>query len=107
MIEPSVSRKIGNTRFAQLSLDAHEWKTAVWAEQQGLYTAVCKSEEELNQKVYKMASRLAGYPKKANQDLRKLHLKDTAHWEHILPKNAEITAALALEKATQDILKKL
>ena len=54
-----------------------------------------------------MASRLAGYPKKANQDLRKLHWKDTAHWEHILTKNAEITAALALEKATQDILKKL
>jgi methylglutaconyl-CoA hydratase len=107
IIEPAVSRKIGNTAFTQLSLDAHEWKTAAWAEQQGLYAAVCKSEEELDQKIYKMASRLAGYPKKANQNLRKLHWKDTAHWEHTLPKNAEITATLALEKATQDILKKL
>lgn len=107
VIEPAVSRKIGTTAFGQLSLDAHEWKSAEWAQQQGLYTSVCKSKEELEHLVLKTALRLASYPKKANANLRKLHWKDTNHWHSLLPKNAEITATLALEKATQDILKKL
>jgi hypothetical protein len=39
--------------------------------------------------------------------LRKLHWKNTDHWETLLPKNAEITARLVLEKTTQKILKTL
>jgi len=50
---------------------------------------------------------LANYPKKAVKNLRKLHWKDTDHWETLLPKNAAITGSLALEDATQNILKNL
>ena len=107
VIEPAVSRKIGTTHFGLLSLDAHQWKSASWAYQKGLYSQICSSEADLNQTVEDIAQRLAVYPQQANATLRKLHWKDTADWEILLPKNAEITAKLALEKATKDILKKL
>jgi methylglutaconyl-CoA hydratase len=53
------------------------------------------------------AHRLASYAPKAIKNLRKLHWKDTDHWKTLLPKNAEITAKLVLEEATQNILKSL
>jgi methylglutaconyl-CoA hydratase len=107
VIEPAVSRKIGSTAFAQLSLDAHQWKTAQWGENKGLYHAVFETKQELDNAVQTHAERLANYPKKAVKNLRKLHWKDTDHWETLLPKNAAITGSLALEDATQNILKNL
>ena len=107
VIEPAVSRKIGTPAFVKLSLDAHQWKSAVWALQHGLYTSICNSIEDLEQTLLNTAIRLGNYPQTANASLRKLHWKNTDHWDTSLPKNAEITAKLALEKATQDILKKM
>ena len=108
VIEPVVSRKIGITAFSQLSLDAHTWKSAEWAFEKGLYTSVCSiSSEDLNQAVKFHAERLASYSEKAVKTLRKLHWKETDHWGILLAKNAGITAELALESTTQNILKTL
>ena len=107
VIEPVVSRKIGGTAFAQLSLDAHQWKSATWAEDKGLYHALFETQVELDLAVKTNAERFASYPEKAVKTLRKLHWKETEHWDKLLPKNAAITGELALQKATQNILKKL
>ncbi|MDC1391850.1 enoyl-CoA hydratase/isomerase family protein, partial [Flavobacteriaceae bacterium] len=61
----------------------------------------------LNQTVNFHAERLANYSEKAVKTLRKLHWKQTDHWEILLAKNARITAKLALESTTQNILKTL
>ena len=108
VIEPVVSRKIGITAFSQLSLDAHTWKSAEWAFEKGLYTSICSnSSENLNQTVKFHVGRLANYSQKAMKTLRKLHWKETDHWETLLTKNAIITAELVLESTTQNILKTL
>lgn len=107
VIEPVVSRKIGGTAFAQLSLDAHQWKSATWAEDKGLYHALFETQVELDIAVKTNAERFASYPEKAVKTLRKLHWKETEHWDKLLPKNAAITGELALQEATQNILKKL
>ena len=107
VIEPVVSRKIGGTAFAQLSLDAHQWKSATWAEDKGLYHALFETQVELDLAVKTNAERFASYPEKAVKTLRKLHWKETEHWDKLLPKNAAITGELALQEATQNILKKL
>jgi len=107
VIEPVVSRKIGGTAFAQLSLDAHQWKSATWAEDKGLYHALFETQVELDLAVKTNAERFASYPEKAVKTLRKLHWKETEHWDKLLPKNAAITGELVLQKATQNILKKL
>ena len=107
VIEPAVSRKIGVPAFTQLSLEAESWKDAQWAAQKGLYNLIVSSEAQLEEKVVQHAQRLASYPPKAVKNLRRLHWKDTAHWEALLPKNAEITAKLVLEEAAQKIIKSL
>ena len=65
------------------------------------------SEESLKKNVTETALRLASYAPEAVKNLRKLHWKETDHWETLLPQNAEITAKLVLEEATQNILKSL
>lgn len=107
VIEPALSRKMGTTAFTQLSLDSHEWKSADWALQQGLYAKVCPTHKTLESTVNAFASRLASYAPEAMKELKKLHWKNTEHWDELLPKNAEITGKLALSPFTQNILNKL
>jgi methylglutaconyl-CoA hydratase len=107
VIAPAVIRKIGAPAFSALSMDAHDWKSAPWALEKGLYTAVHPTQSQLTKAVYQTAHRLGNYAPKAVQFLRKLHWEGTDHWEELLPKNAGITGKLALEEATQNILKKL
>lgn len=107
VIEPAVSRKIGTTAFAQLSLEAHQWKPASWGVQKGLYTKEVDSILALDEAVNTMAEQLASYDPVATKTLRELHWKDTDHWNNLLVQNAKITGKLALGKATQKILNSL
>ena len=107
VIEPAVSRKIGSSAFSQLSLDTENWKNPEWSLSKGLFADVVKNEDELNKKVNETAERISAYSPTAVKSLKKLHWKNTDHWETLLPKNAKITARLVLEKTTQKILKNL
>ena len=107
VIEPAVSRKIGVTAFTQLSLDSKNWKTASWATEKGLYSHLSKDTEALDAALNEKASLFASYAPGACKALRKLHWKNTDHWEELLPKNAEITSKLALSDFTQNFIKSL
>ena len=107
VIEPAVSRKIGVTAFTQLSLDSKNWKTASWATEKGLYSHLSKDTEALDAALNKKAMLFASYAPEACRALRELHWKNTDHWEKLLPKNAEITAKLALSNFTQNFIKSL
>ena len=107
VIEPAVSRKIGSTAFAQLSLKSAHWKSAQWGLEKGLYAECVGHREALNRTVTQNAERLAGYDPKASQALRKLHWKNTLHWDSLLPENAKITAQLVLSDFTQNKIKSL
>tara|TARA_X000000950_G_C13877990_1_gene645679 strand:+ start:1476 stop:2219 length:744 start_codon:yes stop_codon:yes gene_type:complete len=107
IIEPAVSRKIGSTAFAQLSLDSTQWKSAQWGLDKGLYAQVVSDNSALKIAINEKAERLASYAPEACKELRKLHWKDTQNWETLLPKNAEITAQLALTDFTQNKIKSL
>ena len=107
VIEPAVSRKIGSTAFAQLSLNSAQWKSAQWGLEKGLYAECVGHREALNRTVTQNAEKLAGYDPKACQALRKLHWKNTQHWDSLLPENAKITAQLALSDFTQNKIKSL
>ena len=107
VIEPAVSRKIGVTAFTQLSLDSKTWKSASWATEKGLYSHLSNDTEALDAALNEKAMLFASYAPEACKALRKLHWKDTDHWEKLLPKNAEITAKLALSDFTQNFIKSL
>ena len=106
VIEPAISRKIGSAAFAQLSLEAENWKTAKWAKRKGLYNSVVNSHKELEISVGELAEKFGNYSSDAMEKLRKLHWKNTEHWEGTLKSNAEITAKLLLKDAAQSILEK-
>jgi methylglutaconyl-CoA hydratase len=107
VIEPAISRKIGSTFFAQLSLDSAHWKSAQWGLQKGLYAECVGDLKALDRIVNQKADRWANYAPEACRELRKLHWKDTQNWESLLPKNAKITAQLALSDFTQNKIKLL
>ena len=106
VIEPAISRKIGSAAFAQLSLEAENWKTAKWAKRKGLYNSVVNSHKELEISAGKLAEKFGNYSGDAMKNLRKLHWKNTEHWEDTLKSNAEITAKLLLKDTAQSIIKK-
>ena len=54
----------------------------------------------------KLAEKFGNYSGDAMKKLRKLHWKNTEHWEETLKSNAEITAKLLLKDAAQSIIKK-
>mgnify|MGYP002629030456 CR=1 FL=1 len=107
VIEPALSRKIGTTAFAQLSLDAVSWKKAEWGFEKGLYAEYFKDETHMDEVLNQKAALLASYAPAATKELRKLHWKDTDHWGELLPKNAQITAQLALSDFTQKRIKSI
>ena len=107
VIEPAVSRKIGTTAFAQLSFEATQWKSAQWAFDRGLYAQLYTSVEALDAALESQAQQWAQYDPMAMHQLKKLHWKDTEHWDELLEKNAAITGQLACSDFTQNFLKKL
>lgn len=107
VIEPAVSRKIGSTAFAQLSLDSAHWKSARWGLQKGLYAECVSDRKALDVTVNEKAERWANFAPEACSELRKLHWKDTQNWENLLAENAKITAQLALSDFTQNKIKSL
>ena len=61
VIEPAVSRKIGKTAMTQMTLAAHEWKTAEWALDKGLYAKVLLDQTELDNDLANFTTKLASY----------------------------------------------
>ena len=106
VIEPAITRKIGSAAFAQLSLEAENWKTAKWARKKGLYNSVVSSHEELEKSARGLVKKFGNYSSDAMEKLRRLHWKNTEDWKDILQKNAEITAKLLFTNTAQIILKK-
>lgn len=106
VIAPAVSRKIGISGLAALSLHPEEWKTADWALSQGLYSKVYTSRAELDQETERYAAALANLPAESLICLKSALWEGTDHWETLLFERAAITGKLALTETTQGILRK-
>lgn len=104
VIEPAVSRKIGKTAFTSLSLTAHEWKTANWAHQKGLYDEVYDSVERLDLELAAFVKRVSNYNPEALSEMKKIFWEGTAHWDELLPQRAEISGKLVLSEFTINAL---
>lgn len=100
VIEPAVSRKIGKTAFTSMSLAAHEWKTATWAQQHGLYDEVYESAERLDLEVNAFAQRVSAYNPEALAEMKQIFWEGTAHWDELLTERAEISGRLVLSDFT-------
>jgi methylglutaconyl-CoA hydratase len=104
VIEPAVSRKIGKTAFAQLSLEAHQWKTATWAQEKGLYANTYATIQELDYAVLEMANKLASYNPEALLEIKKILWSDTQNWNDLLLERAKISGKLILSDFSKNAL---
>lgn len=104
VIEPAVSRKIGKTALAELSLAAQEWKSATWAKEKGLYANTFESIEKLDEAVAELAFQITTYNSEALAELKKVLWEGTEHWNTLLIERAAITGKLVLSEATKTAL---
>ena len=107
VIEPALTRKIGNTAFTQLSIDSSNWKSANWGMEKGLYAHLSPDIDGMDKALNQKAQLIASYTSEACSQLRKLHWKNTQHWETKLPENAKITAQLALSDYSQNFMRSI
>jgi methylglutaconyl-CoA hydratase len=104
VVGPAVGRKIGNSAFSTLALDARTWYSAEWAHQKGLFNKLVDSVEELDQSVEKLAGELAGSNPEAMQELKQITWQSTGHWHSTLEQRAEISGKLVLSDFTKNFI---
>ncbi len=101
VVGPAVERKIGAGPFAQLSIDATEWRSAQWAYERGLYAELHDTTEALDAAVEKLASRLAKSSPEAQLELKKIFWQGTENWDTLLTERAGISGKLVLSDFTR------
>ncbi|MBS7256487.1 enoyl-CoA hydratase/isomerase family protein [Flavobacterium branchiicola] len=104
VIEPAVSRKIGKTAMTEMTLAAHEWKSAEWAFQKGLFSVVCES-FSLDLKIDDFVQKLSSYNPEALLEMKKIIWENTENWESLLFERAAITGKLVLSDFSRNALK--
>lgn len=106
VIEPAVSRKIGKTALAEMTLTPTLWKSANWAKEKGLFTEVFDTIEELDQRLESYTNELAQYNKEALADMKKVLWEGTDNWDSLLYERAAISGRLVLSDFTKKALEK-
>jgi len=103
VIEPAVSRKIGKAAMTEMTLAAHEWKSAEWALENKLFSEIHQA-EDLDNAVEKFAQKLSSYNPEALLEMKKIIWEGTDHWESLLLERAAITGKLILSDFSRNAL---
>jgi len=106
VIAPAVERKIGVAALAELTLAAHEWRNAYWAQEKGLYSRVFENIKDMDKEMLVFSEKLASYNPDALLEMKKILWKNTENWETLLQERAAISGELVLSDFTKNALKK-
>ncbi len=106
VIEPAVSRKIGKTALAEMTLTPTLWKSANWAKEKGLFTEIFDTVEELDNRLENYINELAQYNKEALADIKEVLWEGTENWDSLLYERAAISGRLVLSDFTKNALEK-
>ena len=105
VIEPAVTRKMGQTAFSQMTINAESFYDAAYAKTKGLYAEVFETVEALDDAVASLALKLASYNPEALLELKRVLWEDTNEWCVSLLERAEISGRLVLSDFTKEKLK--
>ena len=106
VVGPAVERKIGVSAYAQLALDAAQFRPAQWAFEKGLYHEVLDSEAALDAAVQAFATTLTAYNPEALTDLKRVIWAGTEHWDTLLVERAAISGRLVLSDFTRQAIQR-
>lgn len=104
VVGPAVERKVGRSAFAQLSIDAANWRSAQWARDNGLYADVYADAEQMDAAIGTLAQRLAGSSPEAMAQLKGVLWQGTEHWDTLLAERAEVSGRLVLSDFTRQFI---
>ncbi|WP_159800383.1 enoyl-CoA hydratase/isomerase family protein [Flavobacterium sp. MK4S-17] len=104
VIAPAVERKMGKAALTEMTIAAHEWKSAQWAQEKGLYAKVFSTIAELDNEVKNLAEKLAGYNPEALNAMKKVLWEGTENWDALLAERAKVSGRLVLSEATKKAL---
>lgn len=106
VVGPAVEKKIGNSAFSQMSIDAATWYSAEWAREKGLYTSIHESVEEMDAAIDVLAEQLSKSNREAMMLLKKVFWKGTENWDALLSERAEMSGKLVLSDFTRNAISK-
>lgn len=106
VVGPAVERKVGNSAFTSLAINATEWQSAQWAKEKGLYADIYENISELDAAVASLAEKLAKSNPEAMAMLKKIFWKGTEDWDTLLIERAEMSGKLVLSDFTVNAINK-
>lgn len=106
VIAPAVERKIGNSAFAELTLNAHRFFEPQWAKEKGLYHEVFDEIAAMDQAIAELAEKLTSYNPEALKASKIIFWENTENWSKLLEKRAEISGNLVLSEFTKRALER-
>ena len=104
VIAPAVERKMSKAALAELTLAAHEWKNAYWAQEEGLYAKVFETVKELDKELDIFTQKLSSYNPEALSAMKKVLWEGTENWDTLLADRARISGRLVLSNFTKNAL---
>lgn len=104
VVGPAIERKIDDSAFSTLAVDAKNWYDASWGYQKGLFAKIAQTHDELDEMVNALASSLAENSPEAMKELKRVLWKGTNHWDSQLEHRADITAQLLLSDHAKNFL---
>ena len=101
VVGPAVARKMGLSAMSQLAIDATQFKSAEWAQQQSLYAEVYPDAAALDAGLERLASTLTQQSAAAQRALKKALWEGTENWDQLLAERAAISGALVRTPESQ------
>lgn len=96
VVGPAVARKMGQSAFQQLAIDATSWQSAHWAREKGLFSAVFHDITAMDEAIQQLAEQLAASSPAAMAQLKTACWTGTEHWDELLSERAKISGELVL-----------
>lgn len=106
VVGPAVERKVGNSAYAELSINATEWRSAEWAKNKGLYVETFKTALDMDNAIHVLAEKLANSNPEAMRLLKKVFWEGTENWDQLLIERAEMSGKLVLSEFTINAINK-
>jgi len=100
VVGPAVERKMGRSVMSQLAINATEWRSAEWARDNGLYTEIYDSAEDMDAAIDTLADTLSNSNPEAMALLKQVFWEGTDHWDDLLAERAAMSGKLVLSEFT-------
>lgn len=104
VVGPAVARKVGQSAFQQLAINATALQSAEWAREKGLYTAVFDDATAMDEHLEELAQKLAKSSPEAMRELKRISWEGTENWDELLDTRAAISGELVLSDFTRNAI---